>query len=96
MGRARALRGLVLVPRYHAPFMDPNTNAWNRRRYSWWAPVYDLVGWHFDARRRRSLALLGLCPGERVLLVGERFETSAGIRARCFAHATISLMIPAL
>lgn len=50
--------------------MDPNTNAWNQRRYSLWAPVYDIVGRRFDARRRRSLALLDLRPGERVLLVG--------------------------
>jgi ubiquinone/menaquinone biosynthesis C-methylase UbiE len=46
------------------------TNAWNRIRYTVWAPVYDLVGRRFDARRRRSLGLLDLTPGERVLIVG--------------------------
>ena len=47
-----------------------NTNAWNRRRYSLYAPFYDLAGRRFDACRRRSLGLLELRPGERVLLVG--------------------------
>lgn len=47
-----------------------NTNAWNRLRYSLYAPVYDLVGRRFDACRRHSLGLLAPRPGERVLLVG--------------------------
>jgi phosphatidylethanolamine/phosphatidyl-N-methylethanolamine N-methyltransferase len=46
------------------------TNAWNRIRYTFWAPLYDLVGRRFDGRRRRSLGLLDLAPGERVLIVG--------------------------
>lgn len=67
---ASAGDGVSAGARYDGPVMDPNTNAWNQRRYSWWAPVYDVVGRRFDARRRRSLALLDLRPGERVLLVG--------------------------
>jgi phosphatidylethanolamine/phosphatidyl-N-methylethanolamine N-methyltransferase len=46
------------------------TNAWNRIRYTLWAPIYDVVGRRFDGRRRTSLALLALEPGERVLIVG--------------------------
>lgn len=43
--------------------------AWNRRRYTLWAPFYDAVA-RFGRQRRRSIALLDLQPGERVLLVG--------------------------
>ena len=46
------------------------TNAWNRIRYTIWAPVYDMVGRRFDGRRRESVRLLDLEPGERVLVVG--------------------------
>ena len=50
--------------------MKVNTNAWNRLRYTWWAPLYDRVTAPFDPLRRRSIALLQLRPGERLLLVG--------------------------
>ena len=46
-----------------------NLTAWNRLRYTLWAPLYDFVA-RFGRQRRRSIALLGLQPGERVLLVG--------------------------
>lgn len=46
-----------------------STNAWNRLRYTLWAPLYDFVA-RFGRQRRRSIALLGLQPGERVLLIG--------------------------
>lgn len=46
------------------------TNAWNRRRYTLWAPFYNLAVRGFNPCRRRSLALLAPRPGERVLLVG--------------------------
>jgi phosphatidylethanolamine/phosphatidyl-N-methylethanolamine N-methyltransferase len=42
---------------------------WQRLRYTLWAPHYDRVT-KFHAERRRSIALLGLAAGERVLLVG--------------------------
>jgi ubiquinone/menaquinone biosynthesis C-methylase UbiE len=45
-------------------------NALNRLRYTLWSPVYDLVGRRFDRLRQRSIALLELTPGERVLLIG--------------------------
>jgi phosphatidylethanolamine/phosphatidyl-N-methylethanolamine N-methyltransferase len=43
--------------------------AWNRLRYTLWAPFYDWVAL-FRGQRRRSIELLDLRPGERVLLVG--------------------------
>ena len=45
------------------------TNAWYLLRYALYAPVYDL-GTSFPEERRRSIELLGLSPGERVLIVG--------------------------
>ena len=46
-------------------------NPWNRLRYAVLAPVYDAAVTRAFARaRRRSFALLGLQPGERVLVVG--------------------------
>ena len=51
--------------------MISNTNAWKRFSYTIWAPVYDLViSGLFERRRQRSIKLLDLKPGERVLLVG--------------------------
>ncbi len=46
-----------------------NLTAWNRLRYTLWAPLYDRVA-RFGRQRRRSISLLALQPGERVLLVG--------------------------
>jgi phosphatidylethanolamine/phosphatidyl-N-methylethanolamine N-methyltransferase len=46
-----------------------NTVAWNRLRYSLYAPLYDRIRF-FTRQRRRSIGLLGLRPHERVLLVG--------------------------
>ena len=44
--------------------------AWNRVRYSAYAPIYDVVAAPFQAGRRRSIALIDLQPGERVLILG--------------------------
>lgn len=49
--------------------MRVNTNVWNRIRYTLIAPAYDRVA-SFRAQRRRSLDLLCLQPGERLLLSG--------------------------
>jgi phosphatidylethanolamine/phosphatidyl-N-methylethanolamine N-methyltransferase len=49
--------------------MPVNTNAWNRVRYTLAAPLYDgLV--RFGKQRRRSVELLELQSGERVLIIG--------------------------
>src|SRR5437764_10122981 len=45
------------------------SNAWQRFRYTIWAPHYDRVT-KFHPERRRSLDLLGLRPGERLLIIG--------------------------
>lgn len=50
--------------------MNPNTNAWNRLRYGLYAPFYDVVARRLERGRRRSIELLALRPGERVLIVG--------------------------
>ncbi|MFG0334824.1 MAG: class I SAM-dependent methyltransferase [Maioricimonas sp. JB049] len=48
------------------------TNAWNRRIYSLWAPVYDLLIRlpPFANGRRAALQMLELAPHETVLLAG--------------------------
>lgn len=43
---------------------------WNRLRYSAYAPFYDLLAAPFAAGRRRSIELLSLQRGERVLIIG--------------------------
>jgi len=45
------------------------SNAWLRFRYSFWAPHYDRVT-KFPDERRRSIALLELRPGERLVVIG--------------------------
>nr|WP_297458970.1 methyltransferase domain-containing protein [uncultured Halomonas sp.] len=48
-----------------------NTTAWNRLRYTLYAPVYDLVADRaFRRARRRSLDAVDWKPGQRVLIVG--------------------------
>lgn len=45
------------------------TNAWNRLRYTVIAPIYDAVV-RLSRQRRRSIGLLDLRPGERLLISG--------------------------
>jgi phosphatidylethanolamine/phosphatidyl-N-methylethanolamine N-methyltransferase len=49
--------------------MTINTNAWNRIRYTLWAPIYDRIA-AFPTYRRRSIELLGPAPGDEVLIIG--------------------------
>lgn len=50
--------------------MPRRTNgAWNRLRYTVYAPLYDRVA-GFARQRRRSIALLAPRPGERILIAG--------------------------
>lgn len=50
--------------------MSVNTNRWNRIRYTFYAPVYDVIAGVFKRVRRKSIAALNIQPGEKVLLVG--------------------------
>lgn len=50
--------------------MDINTNSWNRFRYTLYSPAYDLVGQVFSRSRQRSVRLLDIHRGDRVLLIG--------------------------
>lgn len=50
--------------------MTVNTLAWNRVRYSLYAPIYDLTERFLRNTRRRSHQLASIQPGERVLLMG--------------------------
>jgi phosphatidylethanolamine/phosphatidyl-N-methylethanolamine N-methyltransferase len=45
------------------------SNAWHRFRYTLWAPHYDRVT-KFHRERRRSIDLLELRPGERLVIIG--------------------------
>ena len=47
-----------------------NTNTLNRLRYGLYAPFYDVVARWLDEGRRRSIELLDIQPGERVLIPG--------------------------
>lgn len=51
----------------------PGAMNWNRVRYSFWAPVYDRIataGPGLATARQRSIARLGLTPGQRLLISG--------------------------
>ena len=50
--------------------MPPSSRRWQRWRYALWSPLYDLAVKPFAAARRRSLEVLDLRPGERVLISG--------------------------
>ncbi|HYO14172.1 MAG TPA: class I SAM-dependent methyltransferase [Thermoanaerobaculia bacterium] len=45
------------------------SNAWLRFRYSLWAPHYDRIT-RFHGERKRSIDLLSLGPGERLIVIG--------------------------
>ena len=50
--------------------MGPSSNARQRFLYTLWAPLYDRLAWIFRRRRRRSIKVADLKPGERVLILG--------------------------
>jgi phosphatidylethanolamine/phosphatidyl-N-methylethanolamine N-methyltransferase len=50
--------------------MRINTTRWNRIRYSFYAPFFDLIVRPFEKSRQRAIELLGPRPGEQILIVG--------------------------
>lgn len=50
--------------------MGINTNRINRLRYTLYAPLYDIAVRVMDKHRRRSIGLLEIKDGEKVLIVG--------------------------
>ena len=50
--------------------MKINTNKWNRIRYTIYAPFYDILVGYFTSTRKKSIQLLRLKPGNKVLLLG--------------------------
>lgn len=47
-----------------------DATRWNRIRYAIWAPFYDVLVGMLEEKRRRSIELAALQPGERVLVLG--------------------------
>lgn len=50
--------------------MKINTNTWNKIRYTFYTPVYDLVGRYFSKSRKESIDSLDIKSGDEVLIVG--------------------------
>lgn len=50
--------------------MSLNSNSWNRIRYTVYVPFYDAIVKLFAGQRRRSIELLNIQPGEKVLILG--------------------------
>ncbi len=50
--------------------MGINTNWWNKIRYTFYAPGYDLIARYFKDSRRNSISALNIKSGDRVLIVG--------------------------
>lgn len=50
--------------------MKINTNRWNKLRYTFYTPGYDLIAGIFKSSRQRSIAALDIHSGDNVLIVG--------------------------
>lgn len=50
--------------------MKINSNKWNKFRYTFYAPFYDFLVGYFKNTRKRSIDLLEIKPGDRILLLG--------------------------
>lgn len=50
--------------------MNPNTNTWNRIRYTLYRPFYDLIADYFRSFRQQSVSSLQLNQEDKVLILG--------------------------
>lgn len=50
--------------------MKVNTNSWNRIRYTFYTPIYDLIGKYFAASRKASVNSLEIKSGDKILIIG--------------------------
>lgn len=50
--------------------MGINTNAWNKIRYTFYTPIYDVVARVFKESRKKSIDSLSIEKGEKVLIIG--------------------------
>ncbi len=50
--------------------MSVNNNTWNRIRYTFYQPFYDLAGNYFNKYRALSIEGLNLRPSDKILIVG--------------------------
>lgn len=50
--------------------MRINTNTWNKIRYTFYAPGYDLIARYFKVSRKKSIESLDVEAGDKVLIVG--------------------------
>jgi phosphatidylethanolamine/phosphatidyl-N-methylethanolamine N-methyltransferase len=50
--------------------MKINTNTWNKIRYTFYTPFYDLIVLYFKASRKKSIDSLDLKPGDKILIIG--------------------------
>ncbi len=50
--------------------MKINTNTWNRVRYTFYRPFYDLIAIYFRSFRKQSIESLTLKPEDKILILG--------------------------
>ncbi len=50
--------------------MKLNTNSWNKIRYTFYQPFYDLMAGIFSSYRKKSIEELNLDPNDRILILG--------------------------
>lgn len=50
--------------------MNPNTNRWNKIRYTFYTPIYDWLANVFNQSRKSSIASLDIKPGDKLLIIG--------------------------
>lgn len=50
--------------------MGVNTNTWNKIRYTFYTPIYDLIGKRFNQSRKLSIDSLDIKKGDKILIIG--------------------------